>query len=143
MGESSCATAAVKSAQFYKSFVVPTRRQNPSQSQQQRVEFVSVRLPDGRWFRTLTVLDLYSRESLAVVADRSLTGVKVAAALTAVLQQRRAPHAITVDNGSEFVSRAMDSWPMRTACASTSFDRASPWRTRSSKASLASCATNA
>ena len=67
-------------------------------------------MADGRWFRTLTVLDLYTRESLALVADRSLTGVKVAAALTAVLQRRRAPHAITVDNGSEFVSRAMDAW---------------------------------
>jgi putative transposase len=58
----------------------------------------------------LTVLDLCTRESLALVADRSLTGVKVAAVLTAVLQRRRAPRAITVDNGSEFVSRAIDAW---------------------------------
>src|SRR5918999_384255 len=61
-------------------------------------------------FRTLTVLDLYTRESLALLADRSLTGVKVAAALTDVLQHRAAPGAITVDNGTEFVSRAMDAW---------------------------------
>ncbi len=74
------------------------------------MDFVSARLADGRWFRTLTVLDLYTRESLALVADRSLTGVKVAAALSQVLQQRRAPQAITVDNGGEFVSRAMDAW---------------------------------
>ena len=40
---------------------------------------------------------------------RSMTGVKVAAALSDVLQ-RRAPQAITVDNGGEFVSRAMDAW---------------------------------
>ena len=46
------------------------------------MEFVSARLADGRWFRTLTVLDVYTRESLALVADRSLTGIKVAAALT-------------------------------------------------------------
>ena len=52
------------------------------------MDFVSARLADGRWFRTLTVLDLYTRESLALVADRSLTGVKVAAALSRVLQQR-------------------------------------------------------
>ena len=74
------------------------------------MDFVSARLADGRWFRTLTVLDLYTRESLALVADRSLTGVKVAAALSHVLRQRRAPQAITVDNGGEFVSRAMDTW---------------------------------
>ena len=61
------------------------------------MDFVSARLVDGRWFRTLTVLDLYTRESLALVADRSLTGVKVAATLSQVLQRRTAPQAITVD----------------------------------------------
>jgi putative transposase len=70
------------------------------------MDFVSARLADGRWFRTLTVLDLYTRESLALVADRSLTGVKVATVLTSVLRRRSVPTAITVDNGTEFVSRA-------------------------------------
>ncbi len=74
------------------------------------MDFVSARLVDGRWFRTLTVLDLFTRESLALVTDRSLTGVKVAAALSGVLQHRAAPQAITVDNGGEFVSPAMDAW---------------------------------
>ena len=74
------------------------------------MDFVSARLANGRWFRTLTVLDLYTRESLTLVADRSLTGVKVAAARSRVLQHRAAPQAITVDNGGEFVSRAMDAW---------------------------------
>jgi putative transposase len=70
------------------------------------MDFVIARLADRRWFRTLTVLDLYTRESVALVADRSLTGVKVAAGLTTGLQRRRRPQAITVDNRSEFVSRA-------------------------------------
>jgi len=74
------------------------------------MDFVSARLTDGRWFRTLTVIDLYTRECLALCADRSLTGVKVAAALTHVLEHRATPQSITVDNGSEFVSRAMDAW---------------------------------
>jgi putative transposase len=51
------------------------------------MDFVSARTVDGRWFRTLTVLDLYTRESLALVADRSLTGIKVAEAA----QPRAAP----------------------------------------------------
>jgi len=74
------------------------------------MDFVSARLVDGRWFRTLTVLDVYTRESLALVAGRSLTGVKVAAVLTPIVARRGAPAAITVDNGGEFVSRAMDAW---------------------------------
>ena len=53
---------------------------------------------------------MYTREALALVADRSLTGVKVAAALTPVVRHRGAPISITVDNGGEFVSRAMDAW---------------------------------
>jgi putative transposase len=56
-----------------------------------RMDFVSARLIDGRWFRTLTVLDVYSRECLTLVADRSLTGVKVAAALTRLLERRPIP----------------------------------------------------
>jgi putative transposase len=74
------------------------------------MDFVSARTVDGRWFRTLTVLDIYTRESLALVVDRSLTGAKVATALTPIVQRRGAPTAITVDNGGEFVSRAMDAW---------------------------------
>jgi len=74
------------------------------------MDFVSARLADGRWFRTLTVMDVYTRESLALVADRSRTGIKVAAALTPIVRRRGAPRAITVDNGGEFVSRAMDAW---------------------------------
>ena len=74
------------------------------------MDFVSARTADGRWFRTLTVLDVYTRESLALVVDRSLTGVKVAASLTPIVARRGAPASITVDNGGEFVSRAMDAW---------------------------------
>ena len=74
------------------------------------MDFVSARTGDGRWFRTLTIIDVYTRESLALLADRSLTGVKVAAALTPLVAQRGRPTAIMVDNGGEFVSRAMDAW---------------------------------
>jgi putative transposase len=37
-------------------------------------------------------------------------GAKVAAALTTVLQRRATPAAISVDNGTEFVSKATDAW---------------------------------
>lgn len=74
------------------------------------MDFVGARTSDGRWFRTLTVDDIYTREALALVVDRSLTGVKVAAALTRILEQRPTPQAISVDNGTEFVSKAMDAW---------------------------------
>ena len=68
------------------------------------------RLPAALKFAYLTVVDIYTREALALVADRSLTGLKVAAALSTVLQRRSTPEAISVDNGTEFVSKAMDAW---------------------------------
>lgn len=74
---------------------------------------MSERVADGRWFRILTVVDQYTRECLCLVADQSLTGEKVTQALELVVFQRGAPRSITVDNGSEFASRAMDAWAYR------------------------------
>jgi putative transposase len=75
------------------------------------MDFVAARLLDGRWFRVLTVVDQFTRECLLLLADRSLTGQKVALALSLIVgAERGAPASITVDNGSEFYSRAMEAW---------------------------------
>jgi putative transposase len=77
------------------------------------MDFVTDRLDDGRPFRVLTVVDQFSRECVLLEAAGSLTGKSVAAALQGVVATRGAPRAITVDNGSEFYSQAMDSWAYR------------------------------
>src|SRR5258708_22153655 len=76
------------------------------------MEFVSDVLFDGRRIRALTVVDDYSRESLAIEVGQSITGkqVVVMKRLSAV---RGAPKRIRVDNGPEFVSRALDQWAYR------------------------------
>ena len=74
------------------------------------MDFVAARLLDGRWFRVLTVVDQFTRECLLLLADSSLTGHKVALALSQVIAERGTPVSITVDNGTEFGSRAMDGW---------------------------------
>jgi len=74
------------------------------------MDFVAARLLDGRWFRVLTVVDQFTRECLLLLADSSLTGHKVALALSEVVAERGAPGSITVDNGTEFYSRAMEAW---------------------------------
>ena len=58
----------------------------------------------------LTVVDQFTRECLCLHADNSLNGEKVATALAKVVKQRGAPGSITVDNGTEFSSKAMDLW---------------------------------
>ena len=77
------------------------------------MDFVQDSLVDGRVFRALTVLDVLARECLAVHADRSLSGHKAAAALDEVAATRGYPKEITVDNGTEFFSKAMDAWAYR------------------------------
>ena len=74
------------------------------------MDFVAQRLPDGRWIRVLTVVDQFTRECLTLHADTALSGEKVAAALDPVVALRGAPQSITVDNGTEFASKAMDLW---------------------------------
>lgn len=44
------------------------------------------------------------------VAGSALNGQQVALALSQAVAERGAPESITVDNGSEFASKAMDAW---------------------------------
>jgi putative transposase len=74
------------------------------------MDFVLQRLPDGRWIRVPTVVDQFTRECLTLFADTALSGEKVATALDKVVNQRGTPQSITVDNGTEFASKAMDLW---------------------------------
>lgn len=79
-------------------------------NQKWSMDFVAQRLSDGRWIRVLTVVDQYTRECLTLHADTALSGEKVAAALDKIISRRGAPESITVDNGTEFASKAMDHW---------------------------------
>ena len=74
------------------------------------MDFMSERMENGRYFRILTIIDQFTRESPMLWADVSLTGPKVVACLDVLAGGRGLPIAITVDNGSEFCSRAMDVW---------------------------------
>jgi len=71
------------------------------------MDFVADRLEDGRMFRILAVVDQYTRECPILAAEISMSGVKVARCLETLSEH---PQTITVDNGSEFYSKAMDEW---------------------------------
>jgi putative transposase len=74
------------------------------------MDFVSDALLDGRRIRALTVVDDYSRESLAIEVGQSITGEQVVTVMNRLRAVRGAPKRIRVDNGPEFVSRALDQW---------------------------------
>jgi putative transposase len=74
------------------------------------MDFVSDALFDGRRIRALTVVDDYSRESLAIEVGPSLTGEQVVVVMNRLSAMRGAPQRIRVDNGPEFVSKVLDQW---------------------------------
>jgi len=77
------------------------------------MDFVADRLFDGRRFRMLTLVDHFSRVSPAIEADFSLTGQRVVSVLDRLAQAQQVPKEIFVDNGPEFISRALDEWAHR------------------------------
>ncbi len=81
------------------------------------LDFVSVALTDGRRFRVLAVVDDYSRECLALVADMSLSGHRVVRELDAVIVRRGRPVMVVSDNGTELTSMAVLSWCQRIGVA--------------------------
>jgi putative transposase len=89
--------------------------QVPAQQAGERwsLDFVSDRLGDGRRFRVLTLVDNVSRVSPALEADFSLSGARVVQVLERVAPVWGIPQRIAVDNGPEFISKALDTWAYR------------------------------
>ena len=79
-------------------------------SQRWALDFVSDTLATGQTFRVLTVIDEYTRESLAIEGDTSLPALRVIRVLERLSEGRGRPEEIRVDHGPEFVSRAMGAW---------------------------------
>jgi len=74
------------------------------------MDFVSDQLQNGKRFRALTVMDIHTRECLAIEPGRRLTGDDVVQVLNRLRYTRGTPKRIYCDNGSEFTSRIMDLW---------------------------------
>jgi putative transposase len=83
----------------------------PEQANQHwSMDFVSDSLWNGRRFRVLTIVDDLTRECPALEVDHSLPGLRVVRVLDRLAATRGLPRIITVDNGPEFISKAMDAW---------------------------------
>lgn len=75
------------------------------------MDFVADQLFNGRRLRSLTIVDNFSRECLGITVDHSLKGEDVVATMSEIYQALgRKPERIKVDNGSEFISKALDKW---------------------------------
>lgn len=74
------------------------------------MDFVCDQLFNGTRFRFLTVVDIFSRECLAIEVGKQLKGEDVVIVMNKIIQQRSRPKQIFLDNGSEFISKDLDKW---------------------------------
>ena len=74
------------------------------------MDFMSDELYDGRRIRLLTLVDNFTRESLAIEVGSHLGGHRVVEVLMRLSEARSLPRTIRVDNGPEFISKVLDQW---------------------------------
>ena len=79
-------------------------------NQRWSLDFLSDQLSDCRRFRILAVVDDFTRECLALVADTSISGLRVGRELDAIIVRRGKPVSIVSDNGTELTSTAILRW---------------------------------
>ena len=106
------------------------------------MDFLSDQLFDGRKIRILTIVDAFSKISPAIDVRLRYTGAEVVTTLERVAGVYGVPRTIRLDNGPEFVSRALDLWAYRNGVVLTSRALASPPTTASWRRSTARSGPN-
>ncbi|WP_145974921.1 IS3 family transposase, partial [Ruegeria atlantica] len=90
-------------------------------------DFVHCRTDDGKPFRTLNIIDEFSRECLAIRVKRKLNSADVIDALTDLFILRGTPSYIRSDNGPEFVALAVRDWIAAVGAKTAYIEPGSPW----------------
>ena len=76
------------------------------------MDFVTDALASDRHLRVLTVVDVFTRQCLALETDTSLGSLRVIRVLEQIIAEHGAPQRIRSDNGPEFTSRAYLAWAL-------------------------------
>ncbi len=79
-------------------------------NQEWALDFVHDAAESGKKFRVLSVIDVYTRECLALEVDTSFASRRVTRELEKIVAERGVPEAIRCDNGPEFTSRHFLAW---------------------------------
>jgi len=86
------------------------------------------RLADGRQFKTLSILDEFTRECLTILVATSILAQDVIARLAAVIEVRGAPAFIRSDNGSEFTAQTVQAWLEHNHIGPAFIPPGQPWK---------------
>ncbi len=90
-------------------------------------DFVHCRPDDGKAFRTLNIIDEFSRKCLTIRVKRKLNSIDVIDALTELFILRGTPSYIRSDNGPEFVALAVRDWIAAVGAGKAYIEPGSPW----------------
>jgi len=90
-------------------------------------DFVQDRTEDGRVIRMLTVIDEFTRRSLAVVVARRLRHDDVLHCLSELFTEHGPPEHIRSDNGPEFIAKNVRNWLSRLGVKTLYIEPGSPW----------------
>jgi len=86
------------------------------------------RLADGKQFKTLSILDEFTRECLGILVSHSILAQDVIALLTKILNHRSAPAFLRSDNGSEFTAQAVQIWLGQNHVGPVFIPPGQPWK---------------
>lgn len=86
------------------------------------------RLADGRLFKTLSILDEFTRECLAIHVAPSIRATDVLAVLQRTMQQHGRPQFLRSDNGSEFTATSVMQWLHDQHVGSSFIQPGHPWQ---------------
>jgi putative transposase len=95
-------------------------------NEQWALDFLQDALASGRTIRVLSVIDVYTREALALEVDTSLPGSRVVRVLDRLVGERARPAQLVLDNGPELIGRALEEWAHRHAVALHFIDPGKP-----------------
>ena len=90
-------------------------------------DFVQDRTHDGRVFRTLNIIDEWTKEALAIRVKRKLNSIDVVDVLTDLFILRGPPAFIRSDNGAEFVAKKVRDWIAAVGAKTAYIEPGSPW----------------
>lgn len=91
-------------------------------------DFVFDRTTSGQTLKWLSITDEYTRESLALKVDRSITSEDVIDTLAELFACRGIPRAIRSDNGPEFIAKAIRDWLALVDVETLYIEPGSPWQ---------------
>lgn len=90
-------------------------------------DFVQDYTHDGRKIRMLTVMDEFTRESLAIEVKRKLNSNDVLEVLCDLFKTRGIPEYIRSDNGPEFIAKYLRKWLAKFKVNTLYIEPGSPW----------------